>query len=133
MALDSSPAIPRPRSVDLGVLAQIAVNTEIRLRKIEEQSNTLASQFSASKDTSTIQAQTQQILNLTTQVNTLAAAVKALANAAPMQASLILMEMEGEHGEDGLTIPGERGPQGEPGAVVLIEGDEEEADFYPPP
>ncbi len=74
--LDSNPAIPKPRT--LGVIAQVAANAEIRLRKVEANVNAAAKVNALAGKQADILAIAQQLANMQTQIDAAVAAAKAL-------------------------------------------------------
>lgn len=135
MAL-GQPSIVTPNLLALKPLQQLADQTRERFKAVEafaQEASNRASATGQARDIQTLQAQVaqlqQQLAQVISQLQQLVAA--------PAKAdggTMVFIELDGAPGEDGLTIPGPQGPQGEPGEVIVLAGDvDDDDDFYPPP
>lgn len=134
------PAITTPGNLDgrpgQAAVQALANNVRERIEKIEGPVNQLLRSAGADSTAKTVEALQKQFAQIQVQIKALSdqvAALKAALTSTGAIAQFTMIEIEGEPGEDGLTIPGAQGPQGEPGAIIMIEGDADDPDFYPPP
>ena len=127
MAL-GSPAIPNPAAVDLRSVANVVANIRQRIEAIEAALKTSLPGAGTDTKLQTLSQQgagyASQIATLQLQVAALQAALASISPAAAAAVTQQIILMQGEDGEDGLTIPGPQGLQGSPGLTVYIPGED---------
>lgn len=129
MPIRSDPPISAPPTIEgpagLRLVQQMANNIRQRLFGLDTAYNALEARFNSAQSSNASAALGQQVAVLTQQVNALAALVRTMrVTPASSGITTIIMEIEGEPGEDGLTIPGQPGAKGEPGQIIFIAGDD---------
>lgn len=128
--INTPPTLEGPRALSL--YQQLANNIRQRITSLDTAYNALEKIVTTLNKAAQDQSSAQQIQRLNQRVTALEAAVRNLAAGNTAGATVILMELEGDPGEDGLTIPGPTGPAGKPGATLFIAGDDgEDAPFIP--